>query len=281
MSRGGLAASHGWRQDRTSGRPTGRRPSGAGQARLTVNATSAFAQRDLFGWVRHGCLPGVAVLPAGPGAAQGAAEQLGKARRRSSAAGHRSHPGRAAGIATDRRETRDWHPADRARYLMRGRRFRAYTAKHLDALTARAGLGAGERLAVRAVATVLPFRTNAYVIDELIDWDAAPDDPIYRLVFPQADMLPEADVGPIAGLLAGGAPEAEVRARRARGADAAEPAPGRAAGAEHPGPRRRAAARACSTSTRRRCWCSPSRARPATRTARTASGGRSSWTSPT
>ena len=93
-----------------------------------------------------------------------------------------------------------------------GRRFRAYTAKHLDALTARAGLDAGQRLAIRAVATVLPFRTNAYVVEQLIDWDAAPDDPIYRLVFPQADMLPEADVAAIARLLASGAPDGEVRA---------------------------------------------------------------------
>jgi len=93
-----------------------------------------------------------------------------------------------------------------------GRRFRAYTAKHLDALTARAGLDAGQRLAIQAVATVLPFRTNAYVVEQLIDWDAAPDDPIYRLVFPQADMLPEPDIRRIAGLLAGGAPDGEVRA---------------------------------------------------------------------
>jgi KamA family protein len=92
-----------------------------------------------------------------------------------------------------------------------GRRFRAYTAKHLDALIARAGLDASQRLAVQAVATVLPFRTNAYVVEQLIDWDAAPEDPIYRLVFPQADMLPEADIRTIAGLLASGAPEGEVR----------------------------------------------------------------------
>lgn len=65
-----------------------------------------------------------------------------------------------------------------------GRRFRAYSAKHLDELTARAGLSAAERLAVRAVATVLPFRTNEYVLESLIDWSAAPDDPIYRLVSP-------------------------------------------------------------------------------------------------
>lgn len=93
-----------------------------------------------------------------------------------------------------------------------GRRFRAYTSKHLDTLTARAGLGEAERLAVRAVGSVLPFRTNAYVIEELIDWSAAPDDPLYRLVFPQADMLPAADVARIAGLLARSAPEPEIEA---------------------------------------------------------------------
>jgi len=93
-----------------------------------------------------------------------------------------------------------------------GRRFRAYSAKHLDELTARAGLDDAARLAVRAVATVLPFRTNAYVVDELIDWDAAPDDPIYRLVFPQADMLPDADVQTISSLLAQDAPSEQIRA---------------------------------------------------------------------
>lgn len=91
-----------------------------------------------------------------------------------------------------------------------GRRFRAYTTKHLDELTARAGLAADERLAVQAVATVLPFRVNSYVVDELIDWDAAPDDPIYRLVFPQADMLPQDDVSRIADLLRSGAQRKEL-----------------------------------------------------------------------
>jgi KamA family protein len=93
-----------------------------------------------------------------------------------------------------------------------GRGFRAYTTKHLDQLTARAGLSHAERLAVRAVATVLPFRTNDYVVESLIDWSAAPDDPIYRLVFPQADMLPAEDIEPIVMLLARGATDQEVQA---------------------------------------------------------------------
>src|SRR5271155_3180903 len=78
-------------------------------------------------------------------------------------------------------------------------------------LTARAGLSPDERLAVRAVATVLPFRTNSYVVENLIDWDAAPDDPIYRLVFPQPDMLPAADVRRLADPISRGAPPAGPR----------------------------------------------------------------------
>jgi L-lysine 2,3-aminomutase len=93
-----------------------------------------------------------------------------------------------------------------------GRGFRAYSAKHLDQLTARAGLDDAERLAVRAVAAVLPFRTNDYVLESLIDWSAAPADPIYRLVFPQADMLPFEDMAPIADMLARGASEREIQA---------------------------------------------------------------------
>ncbi|MEV0202864.1 lysine 2,3-aminomutase [Nonomuraea sp. NPDC050691] len=96
------------------------------------------------------------------------------------------------------------------------RRFRAYTSKHLDDLLLRAGLDDDERLKVRAVATVLPFRTNAYVVDELIDWSAAPDDPLYRLVFPQADMLPATDVARLADLLKAEAPAAELLAEANR-----------------------------------------------------------------
>ncbi|CAN7577383.1 lysine 2,3-aminomutase [Pseudoduganella sp. LjRoot289] len=45
------------------------------------------------------------------------------------------------------------------------------------------------REAVQVVSHVLPFRTNEYVMDRLIDWNNVPDDPIYRLVFPHRDML--------------------------------------------------------------------------------------------
>jgi hypothetical protein len=53
------------------------------------------------------------------------------------------------------------------------------------------------REAVLAIAAVLPFRVNSYVLDELIDWAAVPADPIFRLTFPQPDMLPAEDLAPV------------------------------------------------------------------------------------
>ncbi|SDH44598.1 KamA family protein [Sinosporangium album] len=93
-----------------------------------------------------------------------------------------------------------------------GDRFRAYSTKHLDELLRRADLGEEERLRIRAVATVLPFRTNTYVVEDLIDWSNVPCDPIYRLVFPQADMLPEADVVRLAAMLRDEVPARELNA---------------------------------------------------------------------
>lgn len=36
-----------------------------------------------------------------------------------------------------------------------------------------------------AAASILPMRTNNYVVSQLIDWSAVPDDPIFQLTFPQ------------------------------------------------------------------------------------------------
>ena len=46
---------------------------------------------------------------------------------------------------------------------------------------------------IEVVGNVLPFKVNNYVIDELIDWDNYKTDPIFRLTFPQKEMLEEAD----------------------------------------------------------------------------------------
>ena len=43
--------------------------------------------------------------------------------------------------------------------------------------------------AIQVVGEVLPFRTNRYVMDQLINWSNVPHDPIFQLVFPQREML--------------------------------------------------------------------------------------------
>jgi len=59
--------------------------------------------------------------------------------------------------------------------------------------------------AVQVVSHVLPFRTNEYVLDQLIDWNNIPDDPIYRLVFPHRDMLAPRDYAQLRELVLGNA----------------------------------------------------------------------------
>lgn len=43
--------------------------------------------------------------------------------------------------------------------------------------------------AIDVVSHVLPFKSNNYVVDELINWDHVPDDPMFTLTFPRKEML--------------------------------------------------------------------------------------------
>jgi len=67
--------------------------------------------------------------------------------------------------------------------------YRAYTLSNLDQIPQISSLSARQRRAIEVVGRVLPFKTNNYVIDELIDWTRVPDDPLFRLTFPQEEML--------------------------------------------------------------------------------------------
>jgi L-lysine 2,3-aminomutase len=65
---------------------------------------------------------------------------------------------------------------------------RVFTTAEMDELTARAGLPPARRARIRAVSAVTGFAVTGYVADELIDWSAGPDDPLWRLLFPAEDM---------------------------------------------------------------------------------------------
>ena len=69
------------------------------------------------------------------------------------------------------------------------RRFKVYTKRDLDKIKQTKSLSEQARFDMEVVSSVLPFRVNQYVIEELIDWSRVPDDPIYQLTFPQREML--------------------------------------------------------------------------------------------
>ncbi len=72
-------------------------------------------------------------------------------------------------------------------------RFKVFTRKDIDDIQELRTLSNDERLSMKAVSAVLPFRVNNYVIEELIDWNNIPDDPMFQLTFPQPGMLETAD----------------------------------------------------------------------------------------
>jgi KamA family protein len=89
-----------------------------------------------------------------------------------------------------------------------------------------ASLRADDRLSLAAVAAVFPFKVNNHVVDQLIDWERVPDDPIFRLTFPQPEMLEPSALEEMKGLLRRNAPPAQVRASADRIRAKMNPHPG-------------------------------------------------------
>ena len=79
--------------------------------------------------------------------------------------------------------------------------YQAYTVRTFRQIRQVQSLPAEQQIAIEVVGQVLPFRVNNYVVDELIDWSRVPDDPIFVLTFPQAEMLAPEHFDEIAGLL--------------------------------------------------------------------------------
>ncbi len=64
-----------------------------------------------------------------------------------------------------------------------------------------AHLSRDELFAVDVVSHVLPFRTNNYVVDQLIEWENYQKDPLFALTFPSAAMLLPQDFDEMASAL--------------------------------------------------------------------------------
>ena len=63
---------------------------------------------------------------------------------------------------------------------------------------------------MEVVGNVLPFKTNNYVVEQLIAWDNVPNDPMYVLTFPQKGMLIPEHYEKMASTLRSGADKKEI-----------------------------------------------------------------------
>ena len=81
-------------------------------------------------------------------------------------------------------------------------------------MTALDGMSSEQIIALRAVSSVFPFKTNNFVVDRLIDWSDIPNDPIFQLTFPQAGMLEPEDFKTLSDLVIQG--ESDLLMKTAR-----------------------------------------------------------------
>ena len=72
---------------------------------------------------------------------------------------------------------------------MDSQKYRAYNIKNFRNIPQMQYLSEEEKSAIEVVGSVLPFKVNNYVVDELINWDDYENDPIFKLTFPQREML--------------------------------------------------------------------------------------------
>lgn len=90
--------------------------------------------------------------------------------------------------------------------------YRSYSNHNYKKISQIERLSAADIEAVDVVGSVLPFKTNNYVVDQLINWDDAPNDPIYTLNFPRKEMLEDAYYNEMAALLKREASRNEIQA---------------------------------------------------------------------
>jgi len=67
-----------------------------------------------------------------------------------------------------------------------------------------------DQFEMEVVGNVLPFKTNNYVVEQLIDWNNIPKDPMFVLTFPQKGMLIPEHYDKMASTLRSGADKKEI-----------------------------------------------------------------------
>lgn len=80
-------------------------------------------------------------------------------------------------------------------------KYRAYTLSNYKELPQIKNLSPQDIEAIEVVGRVLPFKANNYVVEQLIDWNNIPNDPIFTLTFPRKEMLSAAHYKQVLNML--------------------------------------------------------------------------------
>jgi len=73
------------------------------------------------------------------------------------------------------------------------KKYKSYSRKDIDLIPQIRNLGTSFVEAMKIISIILPFRVNNYIIDELIDWNNIPNDPIFQMTFPQPSTIDNKD----------------------------------------------------------------------------------------
>lgn len=96
--------------------------------------------------------------------------------------------------------------------MIKEKQMKFYGLRNLKTVPQFEKISKDDLFATEVVSHVLPFRTNNYVVEELIDWDNVPNDPMFQLTFPQKDMLEDHQFNAMADLLKKGGSKDDINA---------------------------------------------------------------------
>ena len=89
-------------------------------------------------------------------------------------------------------------------------KYQLYTAQNFRSIPQIDQLSEEQIFDIEVVSKVLPFKTNNYVLDYLVNWDDFESDPLFRLTIPQREMLKPEHYDVISKLVRAGAGRAEI-----------------------------------------------------------------------
>lgn len=95
--------------------------------------------------------------------------------------------------------------------MLKPKQLKFYGLNNFESIPQIQKLSEDEKFALQVVANILPFRTNNYLVEELINWDNIPNDPIYKLTFMHQDMLSPPHYEKMANALKNALPKDQIK----------------------------------------------------------------------